>query len=286
MASVLGVVPGEGAKKLTPSVVSSLKKEWTAGFDAWGRRDLSGTHFTSIYADGVYQQIRGDNPKLCALVIVGSTRAARSTWWRSKTACASPHSPGEVLLDLKSRGMKAPALAVGDGALGFWAALREVFGTTAHQRCWFHKSGNILNYLPKSVQSKARSDLSEIWMAPSRKEAGKAITLFREKYEDKYPKAVGCLTKDAEELSAFYDFPAVHWPHIRTTNAIESTFATLRHRTVGVKGAFSQETAMAMMFQLALEPEKSWRRIKGSERLAEVIQGVRFIDGEAQALAG
>ena len=213
-------------------MVSSLKKEWTAGFDAWGRRDLSGTHFTSIYADGVYQQIRGDNPKLCALVIVGSTRAARSTWWRSKTACASPHSPGEVLLDLKSRGMKAPALAVGDGALGFWAALREVFGTTTHQRCWFHKSGNVMNYLPKSIQTKARSDLSEIWMAPSRAEAQKAIALFRNKYEDEYPKAVTCITEDAEELLTFDDFPAVHWPHIRTTNAIESTFATLRHRTV------------------------------------------------------
>ena len=287
MAGVLEVVLGEGARKLTPSVVSSLKREWTASFEAWKKRDLSKGTFTYIYADGVYQQIRGDNPKLCALVIVGVDDSGKKHLLALEDGVReSAQSWREVLLDLKSRGMQAPALAVGDGALGFWAALREVFGTTTHQRCWFHKSGNVMNYLPKSIQTKARSDLSEIWMAPSRAEAQKAIALFRNKYEDKYPKAVTCITKDAEELLAFYDFPAVHWPHIRTTNAIESTFATLRHRTVAVKGAFSKQSAMAMLFQLALEAEKSWRRIKGSERLAEVIQGVRFADGEAKALAG
>ena len=287
MAGVLEVVLGEGAKKLTPAVVSSLKKEWTSSFDTWGKRDLSGTRFTYIYADGIYQPIRGDNPKLCVLVILGvDDTGSKHLVALEDGVRESIQSWREVLLDLASRGMQAPALAVGDGALGFWGALEEVFGTTAHQRCWFHKSGNVLNYLPTSVQAKARTDLSEIWMAPSRAKAEKAIALFRQKYEDKYPKAVTCLTKDAKELLAFYDFPAAHWSHLRTTNAIESTFATLRHRTVGVKGAFSKETAMAMMFRLGLEAEKSWRRIKGSERLAEVIEGVRFIDGEAQAMAG
>ena len=286
MAGVLGVVLGEGATRLTPAVVSSLKKEWTASFDIWKKRDLSEVTFTYIYADGVYQQIRGDNPKLCVLVIIGVDDSGTKHLVALEDGVReSTQSWREVLADLKSRGMKAPALAVGDGALGFWAALSEVFGTTSHQRCWFHKSGNVINYFPKSVQSKARSDLQEIWMAPSRKEAQKAIALFREKYEDKYPKAVGCLTKDADSLLAFYDFPAAHWSHIRTTNAIESTFATLRHRTVAVKGAFSRETAMAMMFQLGLEAQKSWRKITGSDRLAEVISGVRFIDGEAQELA-
>ncbi len=286
MAGVLGVVLGEGAKKLTPAVVSSLKKEWTASFDIWKKRDLSEVTFTYIYADGIYQQIRGDNPKICVLVILGvDDTGTKHLVALEDGVRESTQSWREVLLDLKSRGMKAPALAVGDGALGFWAAISEVFSATKHQRCWFHKSGNIINYLPKSVQSKARGDLQEIWMAPSRAEAEKAITLFREKYQDKYPKAVSCLTKDTDSLLAFYDFPAAHWSHIRTTNAIESTFATLRHRTVAVKGAFSKETAMAMMFQLGLEAEKSWRRITGSERLAEVISGVRFIDGEAQALA-
>ena len=198
----------------------------------------------------------------------------------------SAQSWREVLLDLKSRGMGAPTLAVGDGALGFWSALSEVYGTTRHQRCWFHKGSNVMNYLPKSVQGKARADLQQIWMSPSRAEAHTAITLFRNKYEDKYPKAVGCLTKDTDELLAFYDFPAAHWAHLRTTNVIESTFATLRHRTIKVKGAFSKESAMAMLFQLGIEAEKSWRKIKGSERLAEVISGVSFSDGEAEMLAG
>lgn len=287
MAQVLEVILGEGAKKLTPSVVSSLKKEWTTSFEAWKKRDLSQSTFTYLYADGIYQQLRGDNPKLCVLVIVGVDDAGNKHLVALEDGVReSAQSWREVLLDLKSRGMGAPTLAVGDGALGFWSALSEVYGTTRHQRCWFHKGSNVMNYLPKSVQGKARADLQQIWMSPSRAEAHTAITLFRNKYEDKYPKAVGCLTKDTDELLAFYDFPAAHWAHLRTTNVIESTFATLRHRTIKVKGAFSKESAMAMLFQLGIEAEKSWRKIKGSERLAEVISGVSFSDGEAEMLAG
>ena len=214
----------EGAKKLTPAVVSSLKKEWTASFDVWKKRDLSEITFTYIYADGIYQQIRGDNPKICVLVILGVDDTGPKHLVAVEDGVReSTQSWREVLLDLKSRGMKAPALAVGDEALGFWAAISEVFGATSHQRCWFHKSGNIINHLPKSVQTKARGDLQGIWMAPSRATAEKAITLFREKYQVKYPKAVSSLTKDTDSLGTFYDFPAAYWSHIRTTNAIEST---------------------------------------------------------------
>ena len=286
MAKVLEVVLGDGAKKLTPSVVSSLKKQWVAEFDTWKKRDLSGTIFTYIYADGIYQEIRGDNPKICVLVIIGvDDRGKKHLIALEDGVRESTQSWREVLLDLKSRGMNSPSLAVGDGALGFWAAISEVFPDTKGQRCWFHKSGNIINYLPKSLHSKARSDIQAIWMAPSRSEAEKAIVLFRDKYQDKYEKAVRCLTKDQDSLLRFYDFPASHWIHIRTTNAIESTFSTLRHRTIRVKGAFSKESAMSMMFQLGLEAEKSWRKITGSERLAQVISGVRFIDGEPEELA-
>ena len=286
MAKVLEVVLGDGAKKLTPSVISSLKKQWIAEFDIWKKRDLSGTTFTYIYADGIYQEIRGDNPKICVLVIIGvDDRGKKHLIALEDGVRESTQSWREVLLDLKSRGMNSPSLGIGDGALGFWAALSQIFPDTKHQRCWVHKTANLLNYLPKSLHSKAKSDIQAIWMAPSLSEAEKAAVLFRDKYQAKYPKAVNCLIKDEEVLLAFYQFPAEHWIHIRTTNAIESTFSTLRHRTIKVKGAFSKESAMSMMFQLGLEAEKSWRKITGSERLALVISGVKFIDGQPIQLA-
>ena len=286
MAKVLEVVLGPGAKKLTPSVVSALKKEWISEFNTWKKRDLSKTCFTYIYADGIYQELRGDNPKMCVLVIIGVDYSGKKHLIALEDGVReSTQSWREVLLDLKSRGMNSPALAVGDGALGFWAAISQVFPDTKSQRCWAHKSRNIINYLPKSLHSKAKSDIQAIWMAPSRSEAEKAVALFRDKYEDKYEKAVRCLTKDQDSLLRFFDFPASHWVHIRTSNSIESTFSTLRHRTIRVKGAFSKESAMSMMFQLGLEAEKSWRRLKGSEKLALVISGVRFIDGEPEQLA-
>jgi transposase-like protein len=284
MSSVLEVVLGEGARKLTASVVSDLKKSWTTEFSTWKKRDLSSIRFSYIYADGIYQSIRGDNPKICVLVIVGVDADGRKHLVTLEDGVReSTQSWREVLLDLKSRGMAEPLLAIGDGAMGFWAALAEIYPGARHQRCWMHKTQNILNYLPKSLQSKAKSDIQAIWMAHSRAEAEKAVLLFRDKYQAKYERAVHCLTKDREELLRFYDFPAEHW--IRTTNAIESTFSTLRHRTKKVKGAFSKSSAMSMMYQLALEAEKSWRRIKGAERLAEIIRGVRFTDGIAEELA-
>ncbi len=283
VSSVLEVVLGEGAKKLTASVLSELKKPWTAQFNEWNQRDLSEVTFTYLFADGIYQEIRGDNPKICVLVLMGVDDQGKKHLIALEDGVReSTQSWREVLLGAKARGLNAAKLATGDGALGFWAALDEVFPSTTHQRCWMHKTSNVLNYLPKATRSKAKDDLHQIWMAESREAAEKAMALFKEKYTAKYPRAVTCLTKDAVALLAFYDFPAEHWLHVRTSNMIESTFATLRHRTKRVKGAFSKDTALAMMLQLGLEAQKRWHRITAVERLGELIQGVRFVDGVAQ----
>ena len=191
----------------------------------------------------------------------------------------STQSWREFLVDLTNRGFKCPKLAIGDGSLGFWAALREKWTGVKEQRCWFHKTGNVLNNMPKSLHEKAKDDIHQIWMAESKKEAEKAIKVFSDKYFGKYEKAVNCLTKDQEQLLTFFDFPAEHFAHIRTTNAIESTFATLRHRTKRSKGAFSKDSAMSMIFQLAKEAEKSWKTISAPKILADVIAGVEFKDG-------
>jgi putative transposase len=286
VSSVLEVVLGEGAKKLTPAVLSELKKSWTKEFNEWNTHDLSKVTFTYLFADGIYQEIRGDNPKICVLVLMGvDTHGRKHLISIEDGVRESTQSWREVLLGAKARGLKPAKLATGDGALGFWAALGEVFPSTTHQRCWMHKTSNVLNYLPKTTRSKAKDDLHQIWMAEGREEAEKAMTLFAEKCTAKYPRAVECLLKDREQLLAFYDFPAEHWLHIRTTNAIESTFATLRHRTKRVKGAFSKDSALAMMLQLGLEAQKRWHRITAVERLGELIQGVRFVDGVAQLAA-
>jgi len=198
----------------------------------------------------------------------------------------SEQSWKEVLLDLKNRGLEeGPALAVGDGALGFWKALPQVYGATRAQRCWMHKTGNVLNYLPKSQQEKAKAALHEIWMAATKAEALRALTLFVETYQAKYPKAVECLLKDREELLAFYDFPAEHWSHLRTTNPIESTFAGVRLRTDKTKGAGSRLAGLMMVFKLVENAQKSWRTLNGSALLPEIIRGVRFVDGVRAAAA-
>ncbi len=186
----------------------------------------------------------------------------------------------EVLLGLESRGFEAPELAVGDGAMGFWAALEEVFPATRPQRCWMHKMGNVLNALPKSVQPKAKSALHDIWQAPTREEAERAFDQFIVTYEAKYPKATACLLKDRESLMTFYDFPAVHWQHLRTTNPIESTFATIRHRTARTKGCVTRDSLLHMMFKLGQCAEKNWRKLRGFAYLAKVVEGVKFVNGE------
>lgn len=283
VASVLSTILGPEVKNLGRDVISRLKSSWIKDFDTWGKRDLSNYDFAYVYADGIYQEIRGDNQKLCVLVIIGIDQSGDKHLIALEDGSReSTQSWREVLLNLKQRELKSPKLAVGDGAMGFWAAIREIYPDTKEQRCWMHKTGNILNHVPKSIHGKVKSDIHNIWMAESKSDAKQAIKDFSDKYGAKYSKAVNCLIKDESSLLAFYDFPAEHWAHIRTTNAIESTFATLRHRTIKVKGAFSKDSALSMMFQLTLEAKKTWKKISAVEKLAELIESNIFEDGIKQ----
>jgi transposase-like protein len=283
MGEALKVLVGDEAKGLSPAVVSRLKAQWSEEWKTWNRRDLSQAQYVYWWVDGIHTALREtDTDKQCLLVIIGvkpdgsKERVAMGDGFReSKTSWA------EVLLDLKARGLKSgPLLAIGDGAMGFWAALEEVFPETRQQRCWVHKMGNVLDALPKSLQAKAKSGLQAIWMAPTRKEAERAFDRFLETYGGKYPKAAGKLTKDRDTLLAFYDFPAEPWQHIRTTNPIESTFATVRHRTTQTRNCVSRDTFLGLAFKLIEEAEKTWRRIRGADQIAEMLKGTVFKDGE------
>jgi len=281
MQEALEVLLGEEAKGLSAPVVSRLKREWEAEYTAWCRRALDKDRWVYLWADGIHSGLRAEGQKLCALVIIGvNERGEKHLLAIEDGVRESTQSWREILLDLKHRGLKdAAQLAVGDGALGFWAALDEVYPETAHQRCWVHKTANVLNALPKSVQPKVKKALREIWMAEDRASADKAFDHFVRTYKAKYPKAAECLKKDRESLLSFYDFPAEHWQHIRTTNPIESTFATIRHRTRKTKGCVSRSTMLTMIYKLGLCAEKRWRRIRGFAHLAKVIEGVTFKDG-------
>jgi transposase-like protein len=233
-----------------------------------------------VWVDGIYSGVRAEDHRLCALVVVGVNERGQKHFLAIEDGMReSKQSWREVLLGLKTRGMVAPKAAVGDGALGFWAAVDEVFPETRHQRCWVHKMVNVLNYLPRSLQGKAKGGLQAIWMAETRGQAQHAFDVFLMTYHAKYPKAADCLAKDREAVLAFYDFPAEHWVHLRTSNVIESTFATIRHRTDQVKGAFSRTSLLSMLFKRALCAEQSFCRLKGFDCLAEVLRGVRFVDG-------
>ena len=281
MQEALAVLVGPEAKGLSASVVSRLKTRWQAEYAAWCRRRLDQDRWVYVWADGIYSGLRAEHQRLCVLVVIGvNARGEKQFLAIEDGVRESTQSWREVLLKLKARGLtQAPTLAVGDGALGFWGALEEVYPETRPQRCWVHKTANILNYLPKSVQPKVQQALQEIWMAPTRSVACRAFDLLVETYQAKYPKATECLKKDRETLLAFYDFPAEHWPHLRTSNPIESSFATIRHRTNQTQGCASRETLLAMMFKLGQCAEKRWRRIRGFHYLAKVITGVRFTDG-------
>lgn len=277
----LSALLGTDAAGLSPSTVSRLTQTWTADYQAWQERDLSQRRYVYMWADGVYPQARMEDPNPCLLVVIGADESGRKELLGVWDGCReSELSWKEVLLDLKSRGLvEPPKIAVGDGALGFWKALVQVYPATRPQRCWVHKTSNVLNKLPKSVQPHAKEHLHRIWMAPTRAEANDAFDTFIEAYDAKYPKAVECLTKDREELLTFYDFPADHWRHLRTTNPIESTFATIRLRTAKTRGCLSPNTALTMVFKLALCAQSPWRRLNGSELLTDVVGGVRFKDG-------
>ncbi len=281
MKAALEVLVGEEARGLSAPVVSRLKREWEAEYAAWRKQDLGRERWVYLWADGIYSGLRAERQKLCVLVVIGVNERGEKRFLAIEEGVReSTQSWREVLLDLKRRGLAVPPkLAVGDGALGFWAALDEVCPETRHQRCWVHKVANVLNYLPKGVQAKAKQALQEIWMAEDRASATQAFDHFVETYQAKYPKAVACLEKDREALLAFYDFPAEHWVHIRTTNPIESTFATIRHRADQTKGCVSRNTMLAMIYKLGMSAEQRWRRIRGFHYLAEVIEGVKFRDG-------
>lgn len=271
---------GSNAKNLSPGVISRLKSDWLEEYTQWRKRGLSSTRYVYWWADGIYLTARMDDAQ-CVLVLMGVTELGNKELIAIETGCReSKESWLELMRDLKRRGLThAPRIAVGDGALGFWGALTEMFPKTRHQRCWFHKMGNVLDKLPKSLQAKAKKSLQEIWMSETRDDAYKAFNQFIETYELKYPKATNCLLKDKEELLTFYDFPAEHWVHLRTTNPIESTFATVRHRTKKSKGCFSRDTILSMVFKLAQSAEKRWNRLRGFDQLNNVIKGVKFIDG-------
>lgn len=280
-SEALAALLGPDAPGLSATTVSRLKEVWKSELEAWQRRDLTGKRYVYFWVDGVYFQARLEQAKQCFLVIIGADEAGNKELvglWDGFRE--SEQSWMELLLDLKTRGLEmGPQLAVGDGALGFWKALRKVYGETRQQRCWVHKTANVLNKLPKGLQPQAKQRLHEIWTAEGRDQAGKAFDLFIDSYRDKYPKAAECLTKDRDALLAFYDFPAEHWVHIRTTNPIESTFATVRLRTAKTRGCLSRETAATMVFKLTLCAQRTWRRLNGSNWLAEVIEGVKFEDG-------
>jgi putative transposase len=277
----LSALLGREAPNLSPAVIARLKGEWESEYARWSKRDLSARHYVYIWADGVYLQARLEPQAACMLVIIGATPEGRKELVGFQVGLReSAQSWRELLVDVKARGLAiAPELAVGDGALGFWTALEEVFPSTRHQRCWVHKAANVLNKLPKSVHGQARRDLREVWMAPDKAAAERAIETFRAKYGARYAKAVACLEKDREALLSFFDFPAEHWDHLRTSNPIESVFATVRHRTVRTKGALSQDTARLMVFKLIMAASRTWRRLKGENQLPKVVRGVRFENG-------
>ena len=280
-SEALAALLGPDAPGLSAATVSRLKAVWQGELDAWQKRDLSGKRFVYFWVDGVYFQARLEQAKQCFLVIIGADEAGNKElvgFWDGFRE--SEQSWSELLLDLKSRGLTlGPKLATGDGALGFWKALRKVYCETRQQRCWVHKTANVLNKLPKSLQPQAKQRLHEIWMAEGRVGAEKALDLFVDSYQAKYPKAAVCLAKDRDALLAFYEFPAEHWVHIRTSNPIESTFATVRLRTAKTRGCLSRETASTMVFKLTLCAQRTWRKLNGANWMAEVIEGVKFEDG-------
>jgi putative transposase len=281
---------GPQAKGLSATNIVRLKESWQQEWKSWSKQSLAEKVYAYLWADGIYFNIRleePDNNRQCILVLMGATAEGRKELIAITDGYReSADSWRELLLDVKLRGLRtSPKLATGDGALGFWAALRELYPQTQEQRCWVHKTANILDKMPKSLHEKAKAMLQEIWMAPNREKASEAFDLFVQTFEAKYPKAVECLVKDRGVLLTFYDFPAEHWIHLRTTNPIESTFATVRLRTVRTKGSGSRTACLTMVFKLAQCAEKHWRRLNGQELLPEVIRGVKFVDGAKEIAA-
>jgi len=272
---------GPDAPGLSATTVVRLKQVWRQEYESWSKRSLEGQRFVYIWADGIYSNIRLDDERQCLLVVMGALADGRKQLLAVHDGFReSELSWKELLEDLKSRGLKLPPkLAVGDGGLGFWAALRKVYAVTREQRCWVHRTVNVLDKLPRSMHGKAKQALHDIYLAESRQAAEQSLDRFVALYQAKFPKAVECLSKDRESLLTFYDFPAEHWGHLRTTNPIESTFATVRLRQRRTKGCGSREASLTMAFMLARQAERHWRRLNGSEVIVHVLEGKKFKDG-------
>ncbi len=283
-SEALAALLGPDAEGLSASTITRLKATWWDEYEAWRKRDLSGKRYVYIWADGVCFTPRLDGDRQCMLVIIGADEYGEKDVLSIMDGFReNADSWRDLLRGLRKRGLTVPPeLAVGDGALGFWTALRDVYPTTREQRCWVHKTANVTGAMPKSLREKAKADLQDIWMAETKKEANAAFDLFVETYGLKYERAVARLVKDRDVLLTFYDFPAEHWKHIRTTNPIESVFATVRNRTRKTKGCLNRKTALAMVFRLMMSAKKKWRKISGPNRLPEVIQGIAFKDGIRQ----
>jgi len=289
-SDALTALVGPETKGFSANVVVRLKEQWSREYDVWCRRDLSGRQYVYLWADGIYANVRLEdeaNSKQCLLVLMGATANGHKELIAVIDGYReSEQSWLELLLDLRQRGLStAPKLAVGDGSLGFWAALRKVFPETKEQRCWLHKTANVLNKMPKSVQPRAKGDLHEIWQAETKETAGRAFERFLEKYGAKYEPACECLRKDRDVMLTFYDFPAEHWKHLRTTNPIESTFATIRLRHRRTKGNGTRRASLTMMFKLAQSAEKRWRRLNGHQHIVHLLEGRTFKDGLLQDAA-
>ena len=277
----LAALLGRDAPGLSAGTISRLKAVWQDEHAHWEKRSLAGKRYVYLWVDGIHFGVRLEEANQCILVVIGATAdgkkelVALTDGFREST-----QSWKDLLLDLKRRGLKIdPKLAIGDGALGFWKALPQVYGTTRAQRCWVHQTANVLNKLPKHLQPKAKSDLQQIWMAATRDDAQRALATFVQTYEPKYPKAAECLVKDQAAMLTFYDFPAEHWIHLRTTNPIESTFATVRLRTVKSRGCGSRASILSTVFKLAQSAEQRWQKLRGAELIAKVVTGVQFRNG-------
>ena len=278
----LQALVGRECPGLSANTITRLKSVWQEEYEVWSKRSLAGKEYVYIWADGIYSNVRLADDKVCLLVLIGVTKEGRkellAVWDGTRE---SELSWLEVIRDLKRRGLAiAPKLAIGDGALGFWAALRKEWPSTREQRCWVHKTANVLNDLPKAMQPKAKARLHDIWMAATRADATKAFDAFLEDYSAKYPKATDCLKKDRDVLLTFYDFPAEHWRHIRTTNPIESTFATIRLRHRRTKGNGTRAATLTMLFKLAESAAQHWRTLNAAELLIEVAKDTKFQDGQ------
>jgi transposase-like protein len=286
-SEALAALLGPDAPGLSASTVVRLKEVWQRDYEAWSKRSLADKRYAYFWVDGIHFNIRLEEERQCILVVMGATPEGKKELVAIQDGYReSEQSWKELLLDVKSRGLrKDPKLAIGDGALGFWKTLPQVFPTTREQRCWVHKTGNVLNNLPKGRQAKGKRMIHDIGMAETKAQAEKAFDLFIETFEAKYPKATTCLAKDRDVLLAFYDFPAEHWVHIRTTNPIESTFATVRLRTRRTKGCGSRIACLTMVFRLTQCAERHWRSLNGSKLLIDVIRGVQFVDGEKKEAA-